>query len=236
MTSLNQAAYNILNHLRGGRSSNNDYLSLEQVKYNILYYRALYARQTVERGANPRDFEQDLGLVEMEIFDIGDDEETAPVYTRSTLPLPIPVRLKHPHASGITWVGKENMKETLPIISPYAAHYHADTKYAKNKIVCYLKDHYLYTVGDPGLVPGEDEEPAEDSDIVFTLRVHGVFENPQEAVEFRGLTWSDESSEFPIPIDVLQKITNQLFTGELKILSTLPNDATLDQLPDNVGQ
>ena len=32
---LNEIAYNILNLVRGGRSSNNDYISTSQIKFNV---------------------------------------------------------------------------------------------------------------------------------------------------------------------------------------------------------
>ena len=42
---LNEIAYNILNTYRGGRSNNNDHISLDQVKFTIKYYRAMFIRR-----------------------------------------------------------------------------------------------------------------------------------------------------------------------------------------------
>ena len=42
---LDEIAYNILNLLRGGRSSNDELISIEQIKFNIKHYRAMFIRR-----------------------------------------------------------------------------------------------------------------------------------------------------------------------------------------------
>ena len=67
---LNEIAYNILNLVRGGRSSNNDHISLDQIKFNVQYYRAMYIRRDFTRnGVITRGLEQDLGCLELEKVD-----------------------------------------------------------------------------------------------------------------------------------------------------------------------
>ena len=67
---LNEIAYNILNLVRGGRSSNNDYISTGQVKFNVKYYRAMLIRRDFARnGIFTRHLEQDLGCLELEKVD-----------------------------------------------------------------------------------------------------------------------------------------------------------------------
>ena len=63
---LNEIAYNILNLVRGGRSSNNDYISTSQIKFNVKYYRAMLIRRDFARnGIITRHLEQDLGCLEL---------------------------------------------------------------------------------------------------------------------------------------------------------------------------
>lgn len=58
---LNQIAYNILNVIRGGRSNNDDHISLDQIKFNIKYYRAMLIRRDLARNNfMSRHIEQDL--------------------------------------------------------------------------------------------------------------------------------------------------------------------------------
>ena len=47
---LNEIAYNILNLVRGGRSSNNDHISLDQVKFNINLQSYAYGRDFARNG------------------------------------------------------------------------------------------------------------------------------------------------------------------------------------------
>ena len=42
---LDEIAYNLLNLMRGGRSSNDEHISLEQIKFNIKHYRAMFIRR-----------------------------------------------------------------------------------------------------------------------------------------------------------------------------------------------
>ena len=67
---LNEIAYNILNLVRGGRSSNNDYISTGQIKFNVKYYRAMLIRRDFARnGMVTRHLEQDLGCLELQKVD-----------------------------------------------------------------------------------------------------------------------------------------------------------------------
>ena len=61
---LNEIAYNLLNLLRGGRSNHDDHISLDQIKFNIKHYRAMFIRRDQARnGFTSRHIEQDLGCV-----------------------------------------------------------------------------------------------------------------------------------------------------------------------------
>ena len=47
---LDEIAYNILHLLRGGRSSNDELISIEQIKFNIKHYRAMFIRRYYVRN------------------------------------------------------------------------------------------------------------------------------------------------------------------------------------------
>ena len=42
---LNEIAYNLLNLIRGGRSNHDEHISLDQIKFNIKHYRAVFIRR-----------------------------------------------------------------------------------------------------------------------------------------------------------------------------------------------
>ena len=47
---LDEIAYNLLNLVRGGRSSNDEQISLSQLKFNIKHYRAMLIRRDYARN------------------------------------------------------------------------------------------------------------------------------------------------------------------------------------------
>jgi len=59
---LQEAAYNVLNLLVGGRSTNNEFLSPRQIKFNIRYYRALFIRRDSDRFTRLLEMEQELSV------------------------------------------------------------------------------------------------------------------------------------------------------------------------------
>ena len=67
---LNEIAYNLLNLIRGGRSGHDEHLSLDQLKFNIKYYRAMFIRRDFARnGVVTRHFEQNLGCLKLKKMD-----------------------------------------------------------------------------------------------------------------------------------------------------------------------
>ena len=66
------------------------------------------------------------------------------------------------------------------------------------------------------------------------INVRGVFEDPEDLSKYDcdGSDCYDSDSDFPIPMDMLQTITQGIMSGELMMLSTSVNDTTNDTLKD----
>ena len=63
---LDEIAYNILNLLRKGRSSNDEFISIDQLKFNIKHYRAMFIRRDYARnGYVSNHLQQDLGCLNL---------------------------------------------------------------------------------------------------------------------------------------------------------------------------
>ena len=68
---LKEISYNILNLIRGGRSSNDEIVSLGQIEFNILHYRAMLIRRDYARnGVVTRHLEQSLGCLKLTPVDL----------------------------------------------------------------------------------------------------------------------------------------------------------------------
>ena len=75
MASLNEIAYNILNIARGGLSSDDDRLSIAQIKFWVGYYRAFAIKEELRiKKSIDNQLVQDLGTMRLEAVDAADDE------------------------------------------------------------------------------------------------------------------------------------------------------------------
>ena len=217
---LNEIAYNILNLVRGGRSSNNDYISTGQIKFNVKYYRAMLIRRDFARnGMVTRHLEQDLGCLELQKVDASKccNLPTECAVYRTVKKIPRTVRFNFKDA--VTYVGAIDGKGNIPLVESHTVQWLPFEKYTKNKMKAYMIEDYLYVYNADGLK---------------YINVRGVFEDPEDVTMFDcdGSDCYDDNSEFPIPMDMLQTITQGIMSGELMMLSSSVNDTTNDTLQD----
>lgn len=247
-TSLNEAAYNLLNQLRGGRSFNNEHISLRQIKYNLLYYRSTFIRRDVQRGRELRGYEQSLPLVEMHLKDPAEA-------TRMDLPQfllqsqsPLPARVRLQLREGISYVGPPSLEENIPVKNYHNCRHLKYRKYTGSERFAFLLDDYLYVTGDPYAetisdVLSGDQTLSETPQEVFQnrtyrLKVRGVFEDPYEAANFeKDDDLIDHDDPCPaFPLDLVQRITRSLLDGEMQLILQTPTDTYHDNLPDTAQQ
>jgi len=217
---LNEISYNILNLVRGGRSSNNDHISTSQIKFNVKYYRAMLIRRDFARnGMITRHLEQDLGCLELIKVDASKccNLPTECAVYRTVKKIPKTVRFNFKDA--VTYVGAIDGKANIPIVESHTVQWLPFDKYTKNKMKAYMIEDYLYVYNADGLK---------------FINVRGIFEDPEDLSKYDcdGTDCYDEDSDFPIPMDMLQTITQGIMSGELMMLSTSVNDTTNDTLQD----
>lgn len=202
--SLNQISQNILNLLTGGRTTNNELYSLEQIKFQVKYYRALLIRRDVERGLTHLEhFEQDLGHIDL--IDV-DSAELQGLYSgniikKSVKQLPSALRLRTKKA--ITYVAPYGRAEmNIPFIEPVRSAWQSFNKFTSESPFSFIKNDYLYIVNATPF---------------SKVYVRGVFEDPEHVFEFTeetGLELYDSDSPFPISEDLLQQVTQSILNGE----------------------
>ena len=217
---LNEIAYNILNLVRGGRSSNNDHISLDQVKFNVKYYRAMLIRRDFARnGTITRHLEQDLKCLELVKVDASKccNLPTECAVYKTIRKIPRTVRFNFKDA--VTYVGAIDGKANIPIVESHTVQWLPYDKYTKNKMKAYMIEDYLYVYNADGLK---------------FINVRGIFEDPEDLSKYDcdGNDCYDDDSDFPIPMDMLQTITQGIMSGELMMLSSSVNDTTNDTLQD----
>tara|TARA_R110000787_G_scaffold93733_12_gene196048 strand:- start:1481 stop:2179 length:699 start_codon:yes stop_codon:yes gene_type:complete len=217
---LDEIAYNILNLVRGGRTNVSEHISLAQIKFNVKYYRAMLIRRDYARNGNiTRHLEQDLKCVKLKKVE-GSKCCNLPsgvkVY-KSIEPIPKTVRLNFKDA--ITHVGDITGLQTIPIVDAITVQWLPYDKYVRKEKRAYMIEDHLYIYNANGLE---------------FINVRGIFEDPEDLAGYDcdGSDCYDEHSDYPIPMDMIQVITEGIASKELQMLAGTRSDTTNDNAQD----
>ena len=218
---LHEIAYNLLNLVRGGRSNHDEHISLDQLKFNIKHYRAMFIRRDYARnGFVSRHIEQDLGCIKLEIVDASKccNLPVECIVYKTQQPIPKTVRFNFQEA--ITHVGDVTGFGTIPMINSNTIKFLSYDKYTKKKMKAYMIEDFLYIYNAEGLE---------------YINIRGVFEDPEDVSKFgdcAGVGCYDDTAEFPIPLDMLSQINSGILAGELKMLAGTTSDTENDRMQD----
>jgi len=220
---LDEIAYNLLNLVRGGRSNNDEHISLDQIKFNIQHYRAMFIRRDyTKNGFTSRHIEQDLGCVYLQPTDASKccSLPSSCVVYKSVKEIPKTVRYNFEEA--ITYVGDVTGTGTIPIVDSNTIQWLPYDKYTKKKMKAYMIDNHMYVYNADGLE---------------AINIRGVFENPRHVKEFTECKgphgcYDDSATDYPIPMDMLSLINQGLSQGELALLSGSFSDTKNDRQQD----
>tara|TARA_R110002020_G_scaffold195231_1_gene396238 strand:+ start:126 stop:824 length:699 start_codon:yes stop_codon:yes gene_type:complete len=219
---LNEIAYNLLNLIRGGRSNHDEHISLDQIKFNIKHYRAVFIRRDfAKNGFNSRHTEQDLGCVDLERVDASQCcnlPSTCIVY-KSVKPIPKTIRYNFEEA--ITYVGDITGTGTIPLVHSNIVQFLPWDKHTKDNYKAYMLNNFLYIYNADGL---------------NTVNIRGVFEDPEDVAAFDqcdgGGCYDDSATDFPIPMDMLAMINQGILSTELQLLGSSVSDTKNDRMQD----
>ena len=219
---LNEIAYNLLNLVRGGKSHQDETISLDQIKFNIKHYRAMFIRRDyAKNGFTSRHIEQDLGCVDLEkvcATQCCNLPSTCTVY-RSVKHIPKTIRYNFEEA--ITYVGDITGTGTIPLVNSNMIQFLPYDKYTKDNYKAYMINDFLYIYNADG---------------VETVNVRGVFEDPEDVSDFDqcsgGGCYDDSATDFPISMDMLTLINQGILSSELNLLSSSITDTKNDRMQD----
>jgi len=215
---LKEISYNILNLYRGGRSSNNEHISLRQIEFNVKHYRAMLLRRDFARnGLVSRHVEQDLGCIELEKVNASQCCKL-PIecdVVRTVVDIPRTVRFNFTDA--ITHVSDPSGLITIPVVDALTVQFLPYDRFTKNTRKAYMIEDKLY-IYNPG---GMD-----------TINIRGVFEDPEVVAKFEcdGGDCYDDQSDFPMPLDMVQAITDGLVKGTFMMIAQTVSDTENDTL------
>ena len=219
---LNEIAYNLLNLVRGGRSNQDEHISLDQIKFNIKHYRAMFIRRDyAKNGFTSRHIEQDLGCIKLERVDASkccDLPSHCSVY-RTTGRIPKTIRYNFEEA--ITHVGDISGTGTIPMVNSNTIQWLPWDKYTNKKMKSYMIEDYLYIYNADGLE---------------FINVRGVFEDPEDVSRFSDCggvdCYDDSKSDYPLSLDMLSLVNQGIIAGELALLAGTFSDTENDRMQD----
>ena len=219
---LNEIAYNLLNLVRGGRSNQDEHISLDQIKFNIKHYRAMFIRRDyAKNGFTSRHIEQDLGCVKLKRVDASKccslPVECSVYRTKST----IPKTIRYNFEEAITHVGDVTGTGTIPMVNSNTIQWLPWDKYTNKKMKAYMIEDYLYIYNASGLEH---------------VNIRGVFEDPEDVSRFSDCggvdCYDDSKSDYPISLDMLSLINQGIIAGELALLAGTFSDTENDRMQD----
>ena len=219
---LDEIAYNLLNLMRGGLSNQDESISVEQIKFNIKHYRAMFIRRDfAKNNFISRHSEQDLGCVELEKVNASQccNLPVTSSVCRSVDPIPKTIRMNF--KDSLTYVGDVTGTKTIPLIDSHTIQFLPWDKYTKGKYKAYMISDYLYIYNADG---------------IDTVNVRGIFEDPDEVARYssceKGNCYDSDKDPFPISMDMINLINQGITSGELNLLTGTFSDTTNDRAQD----
>lgn len=212
MASAKEIIYNWRNLISGGRLSDDDIPSYSQLKFILNYKRLQYLRQDYTKNYFDTDLMyQDLGCLELEAVDSAECchfESGCTIYrTKEVLPTP----LRFSDRLGIK-VNAINKTKRFELILPERAPFIGYTKYPSLTEKVYWLNGRLYMRG------------------LYAINARIIAENPEDAKRFScdGQACYTDDSQYPLPADMIDLITKDILSTELKALISLGQDLEND--------
>lgn len=218
---LNEASFNLLNSLSGGRSTDNEFRSLEQIKFTILYYRALFGRRELAKRNRSYEMEQTLWLVPVEAVEpreLSVPANFTGVYATNELPK----LLRMKEGSGLVYVQNGESGINIAQVDQNAVEMMRYSRYTGMKPRAFEMDGRLGFVYHDGTA----------------VTIRGVFEDPRAAHNFNQVQiegedfWDDDKHSLPLPMDLYAQITEGVLSKELQLMTTTQSDLLANQVPD----
>lgn len=212
MPSKKEIIYNIRNILSGGRLNDDVIPSYSQIGFIVDYKRLVYLRQDYTKNYFDTDIMyQDLGCLELEPVDSAECchfESGCTIYrTKEILPTP----LRFSDRLGIK-INAINKTKRFELILPERAPFIGYTKYPSLTEKVYWLNGRLYMRG------------------LYAINARIIAENPEDVKRFKcdGQACYTDDSQYPLPGDMIDLITKDILSTELKALISLGQDLEND--------
>lgn len=188
----------------------------ESIKHTVLFYRAKYLRDDINRNGNTSSDLFQTFIMEMkEVNKLEDVGASINCITsggvcynvingkrfkllKSTKPLPKSIRLKQFGTSPYRFVGSADRSTRFYYSEPADLEFKQAVPYQKNSaIYFFITNNYLYLLN---------------SLEICNVLIEGVFENPRDVINLCNGEGFADDKEFPLPADMLVSIMDNIVT------------------------
>jgi hypothetical protein len=199
---LREISYNILNLFDERYEGVDSDITINQIIYNVKYYRSLLLRRDMQRGSRLTPFEQEME----DTFTFKPSSSFGRNALESQSTIPTPVRLKNRDGGGLSYIGLRTGDVSYPIRNIHKQRLSKYDKFTDNTTSATYQNGKIFVFGGlPNSLSSGDTRDFE---------IRGIFEDPEEVMSFNGIT--DTINEpFPMGSDMEQRITKGLLSGEL---------------------
>jgi len=196
----------ILNLFRGGKYSDDEILSPKQIEYEILQYRALFAKQDIDKGkAFMEDFTQFIPCVLLEVVDkIACCDGSQECYMLRSIKK-IPKRIATNRGDSLS-IYSTDTESIIPLQRGHITNLNSYARFTSSQKRSFIRDSYIYVTNDK---------------LIRKVNLLGMFENPILAGKL-GTCNNDTScfnidSPFPIRLDMVEAIGKAILINKLNI-------------------
>lgn len=228
MATLNELAYNIRNIARNGQgNSDDDRLTISQIKFWIKYYRSEGILQTTNYGKeiHPQ-MVQDLGIVPLVEVDATDSNCSTIEWGCKVKKVTVPKFVDFPKDRAIVFVGKIDKSEPFILGN-------ADVGYFKSATQFGTMMSRVSMIGDSMYFQLNDR----DSELEY-VNIRGVFEDPTKVDQYavagcKPSCFDDATSEYPLPLNLYVYVLTNILQKELQFTEQAVNDELNNARKDN---
>lgn len=221
---LNQIAYEIFETVRGHISDDDD-ISIEQIKDMIHDTRARLLKQSFDKNARVIDnaFTQSLGALEIEPIDssLHSTLRSGRYIYRTKLEIPSTIPRKNYEGTFVRIGPADQLGVEYNLVSYNRALHSGNGRFNKDMIFCFLRDNKIHLISSSGLFHKG----------VQFIDVIGVFENPSQVAKFLDVgnnsLYSDDA-RYPISRTMKDDITNLILKEKFGIQANAPSDNVND--------
>lgn len=197
MASLNQIVYNLAEQAKDPTNT----VLVERLKFMVEYYRALFLRRDGERNFNIPDANVQNLSYEMEwvssVEACGIALPCQFLRTIKTVPTPINAKGK----SGFLYVGTPDGTESFQYVIESQVRYAVAGKFSGSQPKYFYKDSHIYLVNSSTMCI--DVQMVAESPVTGGIAGGG------------GVTCLSPDAEYPITMDMVQRVTEAIFKNEL---------------------